>query len=246
MTEFAGVDLLPSHRAGPLEALGTVEQCWADEGSFRVSGRLEKDNPQARLLFRRLQEGRRYGLSVGGRVRQAKWQYDPQAGEQVRVIEDVELDHIAVCRPEEAVNPDTYLTALAKAAGEVAVPPARETDLLAWLRQALVEAWRELWPLHKSEAETASEEGAALDKARARQEPPPAEAASETAVEPPLTARVESLERRLGELETRLEKAEPTAAPAEETPVTEPGRRQSLPAVGPARITNDNLWRGVL
>lgn len=116
MSRFAGLDLLPSHDAGPLRELGTVEECWVDNDEFRVRGRLDKTNPEAWRLFERLQAGKRYGLSVGGRVLAARWQFDPEAGQMVRLIEDVTLDHIAVCRTSQAANPATYLGVMAKAA----------------------------------------------------------------------------------------------------------------------------------
>ena len=114
MQQFAGIDLLPSHGAGPLEELGTVKECWVDNDSFRVRAQLEEMSPRAVRLFKRLAEGRQYGLSVGGRVTEAYWDFDQEAGERVKYIDDVVLDHVAVCRPQQAANPDTYLAVLAK------------------------------------------------------------------------------------------------------------------------------------
>jgi len=135
MAGYTSVDLLPAHGAGPLEELGVIEEAWADDDEFRVAGRLDRSNPAAQKLFAKVLSGRRYGLSVGGRVTKAFWRYDEEAGRQVRYIDDVELDHVAVCRPGAAANPDTYLAALAKAADRV------------------MGAARSLWPFGKGEAE---------------------------------------------------------------------------------------------
>lgn len=134
MAQYANLDLLPAHGAGPLEELGVIEEAWADNDEFRVAGRLDRTNPAAQKLFAKVLSGKRYGLSVGGRVTRAFWRYDEEAGRQVRYIDDVELDHVAVCRPGAAANPDTYLAALAKAADRV------------------MGAARSLWPFGKGEA----------------------------------------------------------------------------------------------
>jgi hypothetical protein len=127
MARSGEVDLLPSHDAGPLEELGVVEECWADNDQFRVRGKFDKTNPRARVLFERCKAGKPYGLSVGGRVIAAHWQFDDDVEDTIRVIEDVELDHIAICRPTQAVNPETYLGVMAKAA-EAIVSCDSESD----------------------------------------------------------------------------------------------------------------------
>lgn len=142
MGSYRGLDLLPSHEAGALQELGTVEECWVDNTEFRVRGRLERSNPDAWRLYERLLAGKPYGLSVGGRVLAAHWEQDAATGQRVRVIDDVALDHIAVCRLSEAVNQDTYLGVLAKAAEGVAggsegVPNATRGDHTTEVRAAV-------------------------------------------------------------------------------------------------------------
>lgn len=177
MAQYANLDLLPAHGAGPLEELGVIEEAWADNDEFRVAGRLDRTNPAAQKLFAKALSGKRYGLSVGGRVTKAFWRYDEEAGRQVRYIDDVELDHVAVCRPGAAANPDTYLAALAKAAdrvmgaarslwpfgkGEADDPVGDELRELAGLRKdveaALAEVREALDALAKGEAEEATDD----------------------------------------------------------------------------------------
>ncbi|MGD9495698.1 MAG: hypothetical protein AB7Y46_05245 [Armatimonadota bacterium] len=169
MATQRGLDLLPSHSAGPLEELGVVEETWADNDRFRVAGRLDKTSAAARRLFARVMDGHRYGLSVGGRVTKAFWRYDPEAGREVRHIDDVELDHVAVCRPGAAANPDTYLAILAKAAeGVIAEEGNDEEAVLARVGRAAVNAARALWPFAKTEqgGETLERELAELSRLR--------------------------------------------------------------------------------
>lgn len=128
MSQYAGLDLLPSHDAGALRELGVVEECWVDNDEFRVRGRLDKSNPEARRLYERVKAGKRYGLSVGGRVTSARWQLDKGTGQTIRVIDDVTLDHIALCRPGQAANPETYLSVMAKAAEAVTPSQGEQSE----------------------------------------------------------------------------------------------------------------------
>lgn len=112
-----GLPLLSSHRSGRRRELGVIDECWADNEQFRVRGRLYSQVPDAWWLYERARSGHRYGLSVGGRVRKAHWEDGEGTGERVRVIDEVALDHIAVCQPGQAVNPDTYLRVMARAVG---------------------------------------------------------------------------------------------------------------------------------
>lgn len=132
MEQYSGIDLLPSHGSGVLEELGVVEKCWLDNDQFRIAGSLDASNPEAVRLYEKLRAGKQYGLSVGGRVLSAHREFDPEAGKHVKYIDDVELDHVAVCRPSSAANPDTYLTVLAKAADAVlAEEPASDEQMMS-------------------------------------------------------------------------------------------------------------------
>ncbi len=228
MQQFAGIDLLPSHNAGLLEELGTVDECFADNEVFRVKGRLDETSPRAQRLFKRLMEGKQYGLSVGGRVTGAYWDYDEEAGGRIKHIDDVVLDHVALCRPQQAANPDTYLSVLAKAAESVARQQpslSDEEDLIKRLGQVALEACRRLWPFHKTEQPPSQP-----------QTEPVADAELET-----LREEVTTLRKQLHDLQTN------TNSSVEENTKPQPGQRQSL--VGQQRPGSDNqsnFWKGVL
>lgn len=274
MATQAGLDLLPSHRAGPLEELGTVEQAWVDSESFRVAGRLDRSNPQAQRLFDRVTGGRRYGLSVGGRVTKAFWRHDDEAGRQVRHIDDVELDHVAICRPEAAANPDTYLQTLAKAADAVIGEPLPDDEAtFARVGRAAIEAARSLWPFAKSDSSREIDEGgdgagarkntdadaaqsaaadavagANADAAGSAEKSPDADAGASVT----LHADREELERlrkdvadALEEVREAVDALRKSEPVAEEPPsVPDHGRSQALP--GQERAQGADPWAGVV
>ncbi len=94
MAECGPLDLLPDHKAGALQELGIVEKCRVINGEFVVQGRLYADTDAVRTLCRRIAEGRKYQLSVGGKVIKARREMDLALGREVRVIEEVALDHL--------------------------------------------------------------------------------------------------------------------------------------------------------
>ena len=158
MAQYRGIDLLPSHDAGPLEELGTIDETSADNEHFRVSGRLDDTNPDAARLFTKALAGKRYQLSVGGRVTSASWGVD-EDGQRVRFIDDVELDHVAVCRPGRAANPDTYLHVMAKSVDglyhtvtDVAQTSAPPND------RGVLGALRSWWPFAEKSGENGPKE----------------------------------------------------------------------------------------
>ena len=108
MARQQAVELRSGHRAGKI---GVVDECWVKGDEVWVRGRLEGQSAEAARLYTRLKRGEKLALSVGGKVTGARWAWDEAAGKAVRLIEDVELAHVAVCRPEEAVNPGTWVGA---------------------------------------------------------------------------------------------------------------------------------------
>lgn len=97
MARHRGLELRDGHRGG--KKLGGVEAAWVEDGRLRVRGKLAEP----------VNEETACGLSVGGKVNEAFWGWDTHSGELIRYVDDVELDHVAVCAPEAAVNPETWL-----------------------------------------------------------------------------------------------------------------------------------------
>ncbi len=237
MATQTGLDLLPSHDAGALEELGVVEEAWVDNDQFRIAGRLDESNPEAVRLFEKVSQGRRYGLSVGGRVTKAFWRHDDEAGRQIRFIDDVELDHVAVCRPAAAANPDTYLSTLAKAAEGMTEPAPDGEDeaaMLARVGRAAVQAARSLWPFAKSEVKQMDDGGEEL--------------AEELAAMRALRKSVEDALARLNDaLEKMAEGAEDgelAEAEADESEEPTPGVSRAI--AGQERSAGGDMWSGVV
>ena len=241
MTQYEGIELLPAHSSS-LRELGRIEECWVDNSEFRVRGRFDRENPEARRLFQRLQSGERFGLSVGGKVTGAFWAWDEEVGGPVKYIDDVALDHVALCGSREAVNPDTYLSVLAKAAEEVAGEAVRPSEgrnhgsggmseeaMLKRLCQAVAAAWRGLWPFAKSV------EGGKEGESDRGEEPRWKE----------LEEKLERLEGRLEEVRAALEGGDSLAKAEEETRVA-PGEPQGLRGQRERRDEEIDFWKGVL
>ncbi|MEN6545174.1 MAG: hypothetical protein ABFE07_03955 [Armatimonadia bacterium] len=105
MGEAGEVELRVGHRAAKV---GVVEE-WRVEGEVvRVRGRLDGGDEAARIV-ERARRGERLGLSVGGKVTAARWGWTAECEGPVRLIEDVELTHVAVCERDEAVNPEAWI-----------------------------------------------------------------------------------------------------------------------------------------
>ena len=233
MSAQNNIDLLPSHAAGALEELGTVEDAWVDNDQFRIAGRLDKFSSAAQRLFDRVAAGKTYGLSVGGRVTKAYWEFDDKAGKSIRYIDDVVLDHVAVCRPEAAANPDTYLSVLAKAAEAVTDQACDEDeDLLIRIGKAAVQVAKNAWPFGKT---TESPED---QTAPANQGP---------SSEPDEIAELKKqLDETLDEVRKALAELRETTNAANELDLVEAGKSQNLPGQETFASDAGSPWVGVL
>jgi len=238
MQQYTNIDLLPSHGAGALEELGLVERCWIDNNQFRIAGYLEPDNPEALRLYEKLRAGKRYGLSIGGRVLKVHWQYDKEVGKQIKYIDDATLDHIAICRPMQAANPDTYLSILAKAADEVMdeqVDEGAQDAIFARLGKTIVEACQRIWPFGPNEQPLAKADENGLSQQGAKADDAIVALLSE------LQEQVESLDKAVEQLR------KDTKEPDEEKQVQiTPGRPQSIPGQTVTQAHKHEIWNGVL
>jgi len=266
MQQYTGIDLLPSHNAGVLQELGVVEKCWVDNNQFRIAGCLEPGNPEAARLYERLKAGKQYGLSIGGRVLKAHWDFDTEAGRQVKYIDDVVLDHIAVCRPTQAANPDTYLTALAKAAeavidGMPGDPEPREEipeAMFARLGKTIVEACQKIWPFGSGDAaDTTEQHPSRLEGPAERSESGPQPSEDDAAGDDPTAALVDKLQKQIDslseavdrlckDLEAQRHEARRSGFQPDDTEDVTPGRPQAIPGQIKSTSNKQVTWKGVL
>lgn len=232
MAECGPLDLLPDHKAGALQELGIVEKCRVINGEFVVQGRLYADTDAVRTLCRRIAEGRKYQLSVGGKVIKARREMDLALGREVRVIEEVALDHVALCRAGHAANADTYLTVMAKAAEGVCGGSSKA--VLRGLAKALARVCKALW---RSDVEKPEDQAA--------------EAQGEVGEE--LAEEIEELECELARAEEELDTVSKALGSEDEAAdgdgceaEADPGCRRSLELQDRGCREAANLWKGVL
>lgn len=249
------------HQGGSRTVLGVVEESWVDEEGLHVRGRLNQGHAEAKRVYESLKRGGEYGLSVGGRITAAHRRYDESAGEVIRVIDDVRLDHIAVCKPEQAANPATYLRAAEKeveameADGEPGTGETREGvgegpgvkgatrggklgGLLQELRRVLGRSGHGASETEPTEASAAGSD-------------PPSDLWDELEA---LAQRLEALGGQVEALEKAITESEPLGVTMEGTTLRrDGGARRSFEAqqrtdveYGPKGHQGAQLWKGVL
>jgi len=83
----------------------------ADGGAvLRMAARLDVKQQRSEQLAQRLADGHRIGQSVGGWFTELRFIYDDDGDLSRIIIEDIELDHLAVTR--SPANPDSWITNL--------------------------------------------------------------------------------------------------------------------------------------
>ncbi len=82
------------------DGLGDVTKAWITEnGDLGIEARLDDDHPTAMMLWKKLQKGKQYGLSVGGTVLEFRDEVEKAAGNiarKVRTFYNVLLDEVSV------------------------------------------------------------------------------------------------------------------------------------------------------
>ncbi|MCE5216929.1 HK97 family phage prohead protease [bacterium] len=250
------------HQGRDRTVLGVVEESWVDEEGLHVRGRLDRGHAEAKSVYENLRHGGEYGLSVGGRVTAAHRVYDESAGEVIRVIDDVTLDHVAVCKPEQAANPATYLRALEKEGEAVEAEDEPES------REATEGAGEEA---NASGATRGGKLGGLLQELRRvlgrggprAQETEPAEPGPSDEADPPgdlwdemeaLAQKLEALGGQVEALEKAIAEGEPSGETMEGTALRrDRSLRRSFEAqqrtdveYGPKGHQGAQLWKGVL
>ena len=117
--------LLETHRS-TFEFGRTDDSTLIDKGDskeFVVDFVLDGEFPQARVLFREVARGDKdKQLSIGGKLNLDNpntFRFEQKGDRQIRVIEDIELDHIATTRRDHAANDRTgFISAIVKALDE--------------------------------------------------------------------------------------------------------------------------------
>lgn len=134
------IPLRSGHRMEWDDILGWITKAEIDDDyNLWIEAELDDTNSVARDLFVKLQTGDRpgrplqLGLSIGGKIKKASFEWNHDVQKRVRVIEDVLLQEISVVG--KPANPATYVEALAKSVDWDAIPPPKEEILLQHARE---------------------------------------------------------------------------------------------------------------
>ena len=240
MARSGGVELRDGHRG---ETIGVVEECRREGERLTVRGSLE-DTPRARALWEKLRAGVRLALSVGGRKRVVR-RYSVVAGRHVRMIEEARLEHVAVCRPDEARNGET----------ELRVESGARADARKWKVESGEGslARRGDAPTSPAHVPCADGRGAEGDPPAENQPLPPHPEGEEAGGEAALPGRRRSLRaQRSGRaVGARGDEGNEGRARGESAPYSGHRRDAGATGTGTARQetamgNNDQLWKGVL
>ena len=141
----SGIELLDNHYAS--FAMGKSVDGWlndAGEVLFKFEG--NKKNPYLPMLFDEVEKGTcDKHTSVGGAVLDAEWEYDNSLGKAVRVLKDVDIDHLAITRHEKSAYPfedqSSFVGAILKQLdlpnpAEKGGDSVKKSEILALLKQA--------------------------------------------------------------------------------------------------------------
>lgn len=115
--DLINVPLMSEHEQGWDDHLGVLVKAWVDDNwDLWIEAELDADNPRSHYLYSRLKKSgphqKKLGLSIGGRVLEAGYEYVPELEKSIRVFYDVGLSEVSVTsRP---AYPTAYLNALNK------------------------------------------------------------------------------------------------------------------------------------
>jgi hypothetical protein len=108
-------------RVNPLLAIGMIDKCAGEGDVLEVEGYFDELHPYYPMINKALSNAEwpvDWKMSIGGKVvpggRHMTW----DAGKAVSVIEEMEADHILLCRADAAVNQETMFSQAGKASDE--------------------------------------------------------------------------------------------------------------------------------
>lgn len=120
-SDFIGKDFLPDHRAEWDEILGTIVDGRVDDQvQYFATAQLDPMGAEAEqkvdALFSMVQAGKRVGVSIAGWIKRVMFEEDEETGKEIRVIDSLDPDHIAVTR--RPAYEDAMITGLVRSMNE--------------------------------------------------------------------------------------------------------------------------------
>jgi len=96
----------------PRSEIGMIDNFTIDDGKLLLAGCLDEDHPWASWLYKGMAASR-WKLSIGGRIPEGarRTVHNAKSGMFERRIDEVQLDHVLLCRPESAINQECEIKA---------------------------------------------------------------------------------------------------------------------------------------
>jgi HK97 family phage prohead protease len=128
MVNDQGVPLRYEHNAEKAAIIGNVYKAWVDSrNQLWIRAAIDASHPAGPMLHENLKKGSKYGLSVGGRVRNAVREMVESTGKMVKTFYDVVLDEVSVTR--KPANYDAWLFAKSIKAKDADVSPYYDSPM---------------------------------------------------------------------------------------------------------------------
>lgn len=106
----SGVPLRIEHDKNDRAIVGEVYKAWVDErNQLWIRAAIDPKHPAGPMLHESLRQGAKFGLSVGGRVKNAIRELSEATGRMVKTFYDVSLDEVSVTK--RPANYDAWLFA---------------------------------------------------------------------------------------------------------------------------------------
>jgi hypothetical protein len=109
--------MIKSHVPGQRElddTIGVIEESFGNDNEFGIDAKLQKseDNINVKKILTKMEDGIRYGFSVGGKITKAFREFNEVLKKEILVLDDGDLFHVLLT--DQPVNPDTFAHAIAK------------------------------------------------------------------------------------------------------------------------------------
>ena len=123
------VPLRLEHSAKDSDVMGTVYEAWVDErNQLWVKAAIDPDHTSGKIIHNSMKQGvAKFGLSVGGRVKNAVRELSEQTGKYVNTFYDIILDEVSVT--SKPANYDAWLFAKKMKTKEEAIEPFYKSNI---------------------------------------------------------------------------------------------------------------------
>jgi len=184
---------------------GEVTALWAtDNYEMMMEAELDPDHYRTKTLIRALDKGKKLGLSIGGTVKDAAYEFAAELGRKILTYKDISLFHVAITGTPAVT--ETWVTPITKS----------------------MKDWKETpMPEHITKADEAVVEAPAVDAVV--ETPVDAPASTETPAEPVTQEATVETPAEEATAETPAEPAKPDAPTEEETPAPAEGETPDAP-----------------